>query len=355
MGGTAWSGDVAISDFDEDGDLDVFVANMFGRSRMYANDGKGAFAPMADALDRPSWGTVGTRVFDADGDGRLDLFLVDMHSDMWMEPTYAPTEAEARTKYASPWGPMVERGERPPEQEELFARTFDAAPEHVRFGNTLYRSLGGGRFEEASDRAGLETLWPWGATTGDFDGDGLEDVFLPSGMGYPFVWWRSPLFVNRGDGTFVERTAEFGLDPPPGGRLLEHEIGGKEATRSARSAATADFDRDGRLDLVVNRFNDRPLLLMNRGPRRHHLALRLRDARGGDALGAVVHLRVGSRDLVREVSPTGGYLAQSSRTLHFGLGDATSVGECRIRWPSGKTQRLESLAIDRLHVVDEPK
>ena len=78
--------------------------------------------------------------------------------------------------------------------------------------------------------------------------------------------------------------------------------------------------------------------------------------RGGnrDAIGALVHLTVGGRVLVRQVNAAGGYLAQSSKTLHFGLGDATSIDRCEIRWPDGTTQTLEGLGIDRRHDVTEP-
>jgi hypothetical protein len=109
--------------------------------------------------------------------------------------------------------------------------------DEVVCGNTLFRNLGGGKFEEISDKAGVETLWPWGIAAGDFDGDGFEDAYLPSGMGFPYAYTRSPFLVNRGDGTFADKTADVGLDPPPGGIYLDHTIGGRKATRSSRRPA----------------------------------------------------------------------------------------------------------------------
>jgi hypothetical protein len=191
---------------------------------------------------------------------------------------------------------------------------------------------------------------------GDFDNDGCEDVFLPSGMGYPYFYWPSSLMRNNGDGTFTDRAAEEGIEPPAEGQFLSKQIGGKPAARSSRCAATADFDGDGRLELMVNNFNDRPYYFKNEFPRRHYVSFRLHGTKSNhDAIGAVVKLRVGQQVLVRQVHCTGGYLSQSSKTLHFGLGDRGRVEHAEIVWPSGMRQVLESPAVDRLHDVTEPE
>src|SRR6267378_534242 len=82
--GRGWAGDVAVFDYDEDGFLDLFVPSMFGRGQLYRNSGHGTFTDVTrETLGKTSHGAIGTKVFDYDGDGRLDLFVVDMHSDMW--------------------------------------------------------------------------------------------------------------------------------------------------------------------------------------------------------------------------------------------------------------------------------
>jgi len=161
--------------------------------------------------------------------------------------------------------------------------------------------------------------------------------------------------MNNGDSTFREQAAALGIEPPPGGIYLEDRIGGQQATRSSRSAVTADFDGDGRLEIVTNNFNDRPYFFANRLPRRNYVAFQLTGTKSNrDAIGAVVRLWVGKRVLVRQVNPAGGYLSQSSRVLHFGLGDRSNVDRVEIRWPSGIVQTLDNPAINTLHQVREP-
>jgi len=343
--GTGWGSDPAVFDFDDDGDLDLYVARMFGRSSLYRNDGTGHFTDVTLAvLGRTPAGAVGAKAFDVDGDGQLDLFTADMHSDMWMDPTFDPVAADETFRR-----PLEARG------ASLPALPFEFRLDDLIAGNTLHLRRAPGRFEDATLRLGAETLWPWGIAVADFDADGFEDAFVPSGMGYPFAYWRSPLLRNVGGLRFVDVSASAGLDPPPGGRVAAERIGGAPAARSHRAAATADFDGDGRVDLVANPFNDRAFLYMNRSPARAWVGFRLiGDAMARDAIGAVVRVTVGRRTLVRQVHAAGGYLAQSSRVLHFGLGSATALDRVEVRWPDGRRQTLTGLALGKVHALTPP-
>jgi hypothetical protein len=354
LAGQGWGGDVAAFDFDDDGDLDLFVTNMFGLSQLYRNDGRGHFDDVTrQTLRRTPLGAIGSKAFDFDGDGRLDLFVADMHSDMWILPGQERL-VQPTKKFASPMGPNAKTGIKAKMLEQRIADRLGIDFAALVYGNCLYRNDGGGRFSEVSDAAGMESWWPWGVAVGDFDDDGREDVFIPSGMGFPWSYRPSCLMFNNGDGTFSDRAAEEGIEPPAAGTFLTERIGGRQAARSSRCAATADFDGDGRLELLVNNFNDRPYYFRNQFPPRHYVAFRLRGTKSNrDAIGAVVRLTVGGRVLIRQVHCAGGYLSQSSKTLHFGLGDDERIERAEIRWPSGTCQTIEAPAVDCLHEVSE--
>jgi enediyne biosynthesis protein E4 len=358
--GKGWGGDVAVFDYNDDGFLDLLVTNMFGASQLYRNNGDGTFTEVTkEVLGRTSWGAIGSKVFDFNNDGRLDLYIVDMHSDMWLphevklDPHPGPPY-DFKKKYTSVMGPIQSLPPAAQEAEKRFIDLFAIRNSEVVFGNTFFKSLAPGKFAEVSEQANLETFWPWGIAVGDFDNDGYEDVFLPSGMGYPYDYWPNALLMNNGNETFTDRAKELGIEPPPGGRFLAEKIGGKPAARSSRCAAVADFDGDGRLDLIVNNFNDHPYYYRNNSPKKNYIAFRLTGTKSNrDAIGALVWIHCGKEVMVRQVNPAGGYLSQSSRTVHFGLGDRPEVDYTEIRWPSGVKQRIDHPVINTRHLVTE--
>ncbi len=361
LAGRGWAGDAVAFDYDGDGRLDLFVTCMFGRCQLYHNNGDGTFTDVTLAvLGRTPWGALGAHPFDFNNDGRLGLYVVDMHSDMWTGPDFAHrtlplAKKYEKKKFRSLYGPDAEEKPWLLDEQRQLGRDVGFRTEEVLFGNACYRNDGGGKFTEVSDRAGLETFWPWGIATGDFDNDGHEDVFVTAGMGYPFYYWPNSLLMNNGDGTFREWALESGVEPPPRGLYQPERIHGQAAARSSRCAATADFDGDGRLEVVVNNFNDQPYYFRNVGPRRNYVAFRLRGTRSNrDAVGAVVRLYRGKEVLTRQVNAACGYLSQSSRTLHFGLGDRPDIDRVEITWPSGLRQRLDRVAANTLHEVVEP-
>jgi hypothetical protein len=334
---------------------------MFGRCQLYRNDGGGKFTDVTlDVLGRTPWGGVGVNLFDFNNDGRLDLLVVDMHSDMWMGVDRAHTSRDLarqveKKRFRSYHGPMTEKNPTLMDEEIELGRQVGFKHDECLFGNACYRNDGGGKFTEVCEQAGLETFWPWGAAVGDFDNDGFEDVFIPAGMGYPFYYWPNSLLMNQGNGTFADRATEAGIEPPRRGVNLPDPIHGQPAVRSSRCAVTGDFDRDGRLAIVVNNFNDQPYFFKNQFPKNHYVAFKLRGTRSNrDAIGAVVRIYRGGQVLTRQVPAAGGYLAQSSRVVHFGLGDSAGFDRVEVTWPSGVRQTLDAVAADRLNEVTEP-
>jgi hypothetical protein len=363
--GLGWAGDAVPFDFDGDGKIDLFVTNMFGRCQLYRNNGDGTFTDVTMKVLGPTpWGALGARAFDATNSGRLDLYVVDMHSDMWMgadfdHKSYAMALEYEKTRFPNRYGPLALRDPRLVEREKSLGQEIGFKSEEVVFGNAFYRNDGDGKFTERSGKADLETFWPWGIAVGDFNNDGYEDVFLPSGMGYPFYYWPNYLMMNQGNGTFRNRATEMGVEPPRHGKFLPQRINGRQAVRSSRCAVTGDFRGAGQLDIVVNNFNDRPYYFKNQLPRKNYVQFRLRGAgaprSNRDAIGAVVRLYRGKQVMTRQVPSACGYLSHSSRTLHFGLGDQKEIDRVEITWPSGARQTISNPAVNRRHDIDEPK
>jgi hypothetical protein len=322
-----WNADVAVADIDLDGDLDLYVSNMFGENHLYRNRGDGSFEDIArEALGRTSWGGMGARFFDANGDEYPDLYVVDMHSDMWVDAA-APAMVVADAKFNTPLGSSVVGGKQ-------IATPDDTVAPHGLFGNTFFVNRGGAAFDERSKQSGLENFWPWSITTGDYDADGDEDIFVAGGMGFPFFYWPNYFYVNDGKAVFAEQASAVGIEPPARGELIgKRTIRGHGMPRSSRAAASADFDGDGDLDIVVNNFNHEPYLLRNDSPKGNCLRLSLVGKRAArDAYGTRVQVSAGGKTWHRWISASEGYLCQNSRILHIGLGDVSAVDEVQIHW-----------------------
>jgi hypothetical protein len=118
---------------------------------------------------------------------------------------------------------------------------------------------------------------------------------------------------------------------------------------------TGDFTGSGRLDIVTNNFNDQPYFFKNEFPVKNYVAFRLRGSRSNrDAIGAVVRVYQGDQVLTRQVLGACGYLSQSARTLHFGLGDRPAIDRVEVTWPGGVRERLGSVAVNAVHELVEP-
>ena len=341
---TSWSGDATLVDFNEDGYPDLYIVNMQGDDHYWENRGGKQFVDRTDEhFPKTSWGAMGVQVLDVENDGRFDLMVTDMHSDMAVEI-----------------GPDLEKEKSSVENAE----TFYSGSDNNILGNSLFRNLGDGKFVEASDEMGLENYWPWGVSAGDLNADGYRDVLIISSMNYPFRYGVNSLLLNDRGQRF--RDAEFlvGLEPRPSGELrvpwfdldctgedLGHQIcAGREgdvtvmASAGSRSSIIFDLDDDGDLDIVTSEFNSVPrIMLSDLAERRavRYLNVRLRGVTSNrDGLGSRVIVRAGERQIVRWVDGKSGYLSQSAMSLYFGLDDVERVDKVEVRWPTGQVQTV---------------
>jgi hypothetical protein len=335
-----WSGDAAVADVNGDGFPDLYVLNMQGSDRFYLNMGGRKFVDKtAQYFPRTPWGSMGVKFFDYDNDGRPDLFITDMHSDMSHE--VGPDEETVKSKMQWP--------------EEFLQGTADK----YIFGNAFYHNLGAGKFEEISDRLGLETYWPWGTSVADVNADGWQDVFVTASMNYPFRYGINSLLLNNKSLRFLASEFLLGIEPRRRGRThtpwFEADCGAPHSpcpgrtgkvmvmgTLASRSSVIFDLDQDGDLDIVTNDFNSEPQILISdlaqRQPIHWLKVMPVGTTSNRNAIGATVRVSSGGRVLTQWVDGKHGYLSQSVLPLYFGLGEATTIDRVEIRWPSGHTQ-----------------
>jgi hypothetical protein len=361
-----WCGEASFADLNGDGWPDIFFLNMQGHSHYYENVGGKKFVEKTEAyFPKTSWGAMGIKFFDYDNDGRMDLFIVDMHSDMSDEP--GPENEKLKSKVT--WDENYIQGKK----------------DEFIFGNALYHNLGNGKFEEISDRLGLETYWPWGPSVGDLNADGWEDVFIPSGMSYPYRYGINSLLLNDHGQKFLDSEFVLGIEPRKklytpwfeidcsDPREIQAQLNlnskvcvgqsGKSvimSPRSSRSAVIFDLDNDGDLDIVVNDFNSQPQLLVSdlaQKAKIHWLKIVLNGTSSNrNGLGAVVRVYAGGRTYFRYNDGKSGYLAQSVLPLYFGLGAATKVDRAEVDWPSGRKQVvITGLQENQTLSISEPK
>jgi hypothetical protein len=355
----AWSGDASPIDGNGDGWPDLYVLNMQGDDEYYENAQGRRFVRRSRAVfPRTSWGAMGIKVFDIDNDGRMDIFITDMHSDMSQEV-----------------GPEHER-----------EKSHMVWPESVRgdgstsvWGNSVFRNEGGGRFREVSDAVNAEMYWPWGVSAGDLNADGFEDVFITAGMNYPYRYATNSLKLNDGGRRFVDAEFVLGVEPRRGDQVatpwFELDMSGADkghsagaglegrvaiwGARASRSSAIFDVDADGDLDIVTNEFNAEPMVLLSNLTERRQvrfLQVALRGTRSNrSGLGAAVTVTAGGVAHTQVLDGKSGYLSQSLAPLYFGLGDADRVERVEVQWPSGRRQLVTTpVTINGTLILDEP-
>jgi hypothetical protein len=360
----SWSGDATTLDVNDDGFPDLYVLDMQGGDHLWLNEGGKRFRDAtAKYFPKAPWGSMGAKVCDVDGDGRLDLFVTSMHPDMWVNIAPGDWAAEGRkADTATVAGGMLPEGK---------ARFI--------FGNELFANRGGGRFEEISDSVGVETYWPWGPSVDDLNADGWDDVFIAAGMNFPYRYGINSVLLNEGGRRFLPSEFVVGVEPRPNGVTQQvwftldcngadrdhpfcgpcahpESMGGACRVDAAghltmmgslgtRAGVALDLDGDGDLDIVTNEFNAPPQVLVSdlaARPRVHFLKVRLRGTRSNrEGLGAQVTVVLpDGRRILKVLDGKSGYLSQSDLPLYFGLADADHAGAIEVHWPSGRRQSV---------------
>ncbi len=290
---------VTSADFDNDGDMDIFVANDAMENYLYRNNGDGTFANVAMEMSvglgefGEATSAMGPTFEDIDNDGDLDLFVPDMgycclyrnDGDVFVEITAAAGIAEVCGQYTS-----------------------------------------------------------WAGAVFDYDNDGYRDIFISNGDAHHAYPEEDLLFRNNHNATFTDVSLRSG------------DYFSK-AEYIGRGAAVGDYDNDGDLDIFVLNVNGSAILLRNEGGNRHHyLSVRTVGTKSNrDGIGARIQVTAGDLKQIAEIRAGANYLSHNDSKAHFGLGAHAQVDRLEIRWPSGIVQTLRDVKADQILTLTEPE
>ncbi|HEY7353393.1 MAG TPA: FG-GAP-like repeat-containing protein [Terriglobales bacterium] len=353
----------AWGDCNGNGWPDLYVANDFGRSNLYRNNGDGTFtSAAAEAGVQDAGAGMSACWADFDGDGNQDIYV----GNMWSAAGMRVSDQN-----------IFHEGE-PETIREMYRH-------HAR-GNSLYRNKGQGKFENVTKAAGVEMgRWAWSSDAWDFDHDGRPDLYIANGYisgtespdlasffwrqlvanspqnsspspSYERGWnainelirsdgkWngseRNVAYINNGDGTFSDISGVSGLDFPD----------------DARAFALADLDHDGRPEIVLKSRNAPQIRMLRNVSREtgNSVLFRLRGTESNrDAIGAAITVDAGDRKQTKYLQAGSGFLSQHSKELLFGVGTVTGKIRATVRWPSGTIQTFEQIPINHRIAIEE--
>ena len=328
-------------------------------SRLFRNDGHGKFTDVGEesgiaGVEGKAFGAVAT---DINNDGWLDLFVAnDTIANFLFVNQGDGVFEEKGLLFGVAYGDAgnarsgmgVDAGDFDGDGwQDLFVANID----HEMF--SLYRNLEGADFLDASLAVRRETrlVSGWGLKFFDYDNDGDPDLILSNGhpddminMFKPLVTYKEPLILFENHGEDYKNVSARS------GSVFTKKF-------ASRCLATGDYDNDGDLDILVSNNGDAPLLLENQGGSENHwIGLRLvTTASNPGAIGAIITWEAGGRKRRRLKAGGGSYLASHDPREILGIGASSTVDSVRIQWPSGRVDQLTDVPVDEYSVVVESK
>ncbi len=405
--GAYFSSGGAMLDYDNDGDLDIYVSN-YGlwdmktddvfcgdtesRTRfycsprsirtvphlLYRNNGDGTFTDVAKqaGVGRDDGHGFGVVTGDFNGDGKVDIYVAnDMNpnflflnkGDGTFEDATEFSGAAFDVKGQAQSGMGVDAEDFDGDGKvDLFVTNF--ANEY----NTLYQNMNNNGFYDITTFVGLATdsmpMVGWGCSLSDFDNDSWPDCFVTNGhvdsnrVGVPYeqkplIWANVPVsgkdyvVKNTGAGAAERKKRKF--------RIATRDVGSYfDQGHVGRGAAFGDIDNDGDVDIVINHKDSAPSILRNDTPAGKNQWIRF-DLKGkksnSDAVGARVEIELNpDRVVSRQVKGGGSMLCANDRRLVIGLGEKSPLVKARIFWPSGIISDHAGLDVNKIHAITEP-
>ena len=336
----------SVLDVDQDGLLDIYLACLNGPNRLYRNLGQLRFEEVSTVIANPGCSAVdvaglamGTLAFDYDLDGDQDLYLVH---DGKQPNVLLRNEGGCFTDVSVASGTgVVGDGMGVDAADYDHDGDFDLYITNL-YENFLLENLGNGTFREVGFDASVNDLgMGWGTAWLDYDSDGHPDLYVANETGFTVGGrqYNNLLYYNNGMGAFIPAA-------PPSAAI--------NSDRSSYGAATADFDGDGRPDLVLANNAQPTELFINQTPSGSYLQLDLVGTSGNrEAIGSRVQLYTAQRRQTAEVRAGGSFASQHGRTLHFGLGAVDRIDSVVVYWPQGARTTYTNLVINRRYQIVE--
>ncbi len=389
--GTRWGSGCAFIDYDKDGRLDLFVANYIdldlktaptpetgpclykglmvacgppglqgGKNILYHNEGNGKFIDVSEKAGiTKTTGTYGLGVLtaDFDNDGWTDIYVANDSAPAALyhnqkNGSFTDVGAESGTAYSGDGKPQAGMGVTAGDYNndgllDIFKTNFSGDT------STLYRNQGKMTFDDVTFTSGigLNTRWlGWGCGFLDFDNDSWLDIFLVNGHVYPEVEkltteagypQRKVLYQNLRNGNFKDITEKIG------GPLIE--------PTASRGSAFGDFDNDGDVDVVINPVNNYPeLLRCDSKTGNNWISVRAMGTKSNrSGIGARIRVLTEGRAQMDEVRSGGSYYSQNDLRAHFGLGKVAKVKTIEVQWPSGIVDTVSDVAVNQVVYIKE--
>ena len=392
---TRWGSGAAFVDYDKDGRLDLFVANYIdldlktaptpetgpclykglmvacgppgltgGKNVLYRNNGIGTFTDVSDKAGiLKAYGTYGLGVIvaDFDNDTWPDIYVANDSAPAALyhnnkDGTFTDIGVEAGAAYSSDGKPQAGMGVGVGDFDgdgllDIFKTNFSGDT------STLYRNLGVKSglltFDDVTFTAGIginTRFLGWGCNFADFDNDGWLDIFLVNGHVYPEV---EKLTTEAG---YSQRKVLYQNQRNGSFKDITEKIGGPLVQPTAsRGCAFGDFDNDGDVDVVINPVNDYPVLLRTDSTTKNNwISIKLMGTKSNrTGVGARVRVVTEEKTQIDEVRSGGSYYSQNDLRVHFGVGKAAKVKTIEVRWPSGAVDTLNDVAVNQVIYVKE--
>ena len=383
-----WASSAAWFDFDNDGKLDLVIANYVDWSpernfycgdtgpgmrsychpddfhgeppSLYRNNGDGTFTDVSkpSGVGLKGGNGLGIVTFDYDNDGWQDIFIANDHMPNFLfhnnrDGTFREVGYTAGVAVSADG--QFEAGMGTDAADTTGSGRLDLVVGHLDMQLArVYQNMGDQTFEDATLRSKLSYstyhMSTFGARFMDYDNDGWRDLFMANGhvldnieRYHADTKYNEPkmMFRNTGHGIFENASNELGPD--------------FQAPRVSRGAAVGDFDNDGDLDILVNNLGGAPQLLRNDGGNANHwLEILLIGTRSNrDAVGARVKVSAGKLILYDQKKGGMSYQSAQDPRLHFGLSENSSVDSIEIAWPSGMNTKLSNIKADQILAIKE--